>query len=41
MLMYLEVLVETNYSSWCEGQGQKVGEGEPEPELGEDEQAHY
>lgn len=38
---YLEVLVEADYSSWCEGQWQEVGEGEPEPELGEDQQADH
>lgn len=41
MLQYLEVLIEANYSSWCEGQWQKVGEREPEPELGEDQQADH
>lgn len=40
-LQYLEVLVEADYSGWCEGQRQEVGEGEPEPELGEDQQADH
>lgn len=39
--LYLEVLVEADDSSWCEGQRQEVREGEPEPELGEDQQANH
>lgn len=38
---YLQVLVEADNSSGCEGQRQEVGEGEPEPELCEDQQADH
>lgn len=40
-LPYLEVLVEADYSSWREGQGEEVGEREPKPELSEDQQADH
>lgn len=39
--LYLQVLVEADNSSGCEGQRQEVGEGEPEPELCEDQQADH
>lgn len=38
---HLQVFVQADYSRGREGQRQEVGEGEPEPELGEDEQAHH
>lgn len=39
--LYLQVLVEANNGSGSEGQRQEVGEGEPEPELCEDQQADH
>lgn len=40
-MTYLQVLVESNNSSRCEGQRQEVGQREPEPELCEDQQADH
>ena len=37
---YLEVLVQADDGGGGEGQRQEVRQGEPEPELGEDQQAH-
>lgn len=38
---YLEVLVEADDGGGREGQRQEVGQGEPEPELGEDQEADH
>lgn len=38
---YLQVFIEADYGGWGKSQGQEVGEGEPEPELSEDQQANH
>lgn len=38
---YLQVFIKADYSSWGKSQWQEVGEGEPEPELCEDQQANH